>query len=129
MGPGKYMCTIKLIQANQYVKSQVFFLTNLVVIHLSLDRKEQKEALKYAADTIFYDRVNKLCGTWSKRFEASFELGADTHSLKVRHKHTKAVLLTPPSWRPSTQGTFMNFIGTPRKYEEIKFFMRTSQNV
>ena len=129
MGPEKPACTIKLIQANQYVKSQVFFLTNLVVIHLSLDRKEQKEALKYAADTIFHDRVNKLRGTWSKHLEASFGSGAGTHSLKVRHKHTKAVLLTPPSWRPSTQGTFMNFIVTSRKYEEIKFFTRTSQNV
>ena len=37
----------------------MFLLANLVVIHSSLDGKQREEALKYAADIIFYDHGYK----------------------------------------------------------------------
>ena len=94
------------IGSRNAVKSQVFLLAILVVIYLRLDNKEQKEALKLAADIVFYDHgyksicgVNKLRRTWSKRLKAAFVEGAD--NTLIRHG-TRVVLRTPPSWRPGT---------------------------
>ena len=85
------------INSSESVKSQIFLLANLVVIHSSLDGKERKEALKLAADIVFYDHgyrsvrgVGELNGTWGNRLEAAFQSGSDTHPLKARHKGSVA---------------------------------------
>ena len=85
------------IKSSKSVKSQIFLLANLVVIHSSLDGKERIEAPKLAASFVFYDHgyrsvsgVIELSGMWSARLETAFESGSDTRPLKARHKGSVA---------------------------------------
>ena len=85
------------INSSKSVKSQLFLLANLFVIHSSADGKERKEALKLAADIVFYDDgyrsvrgISELSGTWSKSLEATFKFGSNTHPFKTQHKSSLA---------------------------------------
>ena len=83
--------------SSETVKSQLFLFENLIMVRSNLGEKDQRKVPELAATMISYDHgfrqvrgANELGKTWTKRLEAAFEPGADTHPPKARHKGSVA---------------------------------------